>query len=205
MSSTNLEPSEPGGMDRRRFTLLDLMVLIAAFAVCWMVPKTFRRLSRRKPTQFTTSASTPRSSGASWLVSASVALAVLVIFVPKPGGRERFRQPGALAMLMVAFTWVYDVIQTAIQGGMLWLTTGQSFSDGGFWYLFGPIYDVSFRAVLAVMASWITLALLGLGRPESNWLDRSGRILGWIWVVWGLLAWVLEYQTIVRHNTALSL
>jgi hypothetical protein len=204
MTSAPVEPIVHDEESRRRFTLLDGMALIAAFAACWVVPRTFRALVPQDTYKIYDVRQYAQIVGASWLLATSIALAISAIFVPRPGGRDRFRQPGALAMVMVAITWAYDAIQTGLQGALLLLTTGNSFPNGPFWYLFGPIYDASFRAGLAVLASWSTLSLLGLRRPSPNWLDRAGRVLGWTWVVWGLVAWLVEYQTFIRHNSALS-
>ena len=202
-SATAGDPAvdEPG---ERRFGLLDARALIAAFAACLVVPRTFRALIPAGNYKIYDVRQYAQIVGATWLMAFSVALAISAVFVAKPGGRDRFRQPGALAMVLVGLTWAFDAIQTAIQGGLLVLTTGKSFSDGVFWYLFGPIYDASFRAGLAVLAGWATLSLLGLRRPSPNWLDRSGRAVGWAWLVWGLVAWVVEAQTLIRHNDALN-
>jgi hypothetical protein len=204
MTSVSVGSTETDEATLRRFTLLDGMALIAAFAASWVIPRTFMALVDPSTYKIYDVRQYAHIVGASWLLAASMALAISAIFVPLPGGRERFRQPGVLAMVMVAITWAYNAIQTGIQGALITLTTGKSFSDGAFWYLFGPIYDVSFRAGLAVLASWATLSLLGLRRPSPNWLDRAGRVLGWTWVIWGVLAWFVEMQTFVRHNTALS-
>ena len=194
----------PDESTARRFGLLDGMVLIAAFAACWMVPRTFKALLSPETYKIYDVRQYAQIVSACWLMAASVSLALLTAIVPKPAGRERFRRPGAMAMVLVSLTWAFDLVQTGVQDLMLQVTTGTSFSDGAFWPLFGPIYDASYRAGLAVLAGWVTLALVGVGRPSSDWLDRSGRVLGWIWVVWGALAWVVECQTLVRHNTALS-
>jgi hypothetical protein len=195
-------PDETNG---RRFSLLDGMVLIAAFAVCWMVPRTFKALVPVETYRIYDIRQYAQIILASWLMVASVSLATLTLIVPKPDGRERFRHPGVLAMVLVALTWAFDMAQTGVQGLMLRWTTGKTFENGAFWPLFGPIYDATFRAGLAVLAGWITLVLLGAGRPSRDWLDRSGRVLGWIWVVWGPLAWVIEYQTIFNRSDLLNI
>jgi hypothetical protein len=204
MASSPDGPPESLEGRSRRFSLIDGMALIAAFAACWVVPRTFRALVPAETYKIYDVRQYAQIVGSSWLLAISVALAISAVLVKKPGGRDRFRQPGALAMVLVVLTWAFNSIQTGIQGGLLKLTTDQSFSNGAFWYLFGPIYDTSFRAGLAILAGWVTLSLLGLRQPSPNWLDRSGRIVGWIWIIWGLLAHVIEYQTFVRHSTALS-
>jgi hypothetical protein len=67
--------------------------------------------------------------------------------------------------------------------------------DGAFWWAFGPIYDLAFRAGLAVLSGWLTLVLTGRWRPAEGWLDGSGRFVGWGWIALGFVAWVIEYET----------
>ena len=40
---------------------------------------------------------------------------------------------------------------------------------------------------LAVAGAWLALALSGRWRPEPDWLDRAGRVLGLLWIVSPLL------------------
>jgi hypothetical protein len=40
----------------------------------------------------------------------------------------------------------------------------------------------------AVIVAWLTLALTSHWRAEPSWVDRSGRVLGCIWIVIGLVA-----------------
>jgi hypothetical protein len=35
---------------------------------------------------------------------------------------------------------------------------------------------------VAVASSWLLLLVSGRWRPEPSWIDRSGRVLGWIWI-----------------------
>ena len=200
MASAQDSPSVDDGAPVRRFGLLDGMALIAAFAACWVVHRTFKAtLPARMYKSYDISDFVLMHVGA-WLLALTVALAASVAFVPRPGGRDRFRRPGALAVLMVTLTWAFNVVQVAIQAGCNRLLVGKTFDDPAFWWLFGPILEVPPRAGLAVLAAWVTLALLGSWQPSKDWLDRSGRVLGWIWIVWGPLRWISELLKLVLSN-----
>jgi hypothetical protein len=36
---------------------------------------------------------------------------------------------------------------------------------------------------LAVAATWMLMILSGRWKPERSWVDRAGRLLGWLWIV----------------------
>jgi hypothetical protein len=44
------------------------------------------------------------------------------------------------------------------------------------------------RVGIAVAAAWLTLALNGRWCPERSWIDRSGRVLGVLWIGMSVLA-----------------
>jgi hypothetical protein len=75
-------------------------------------------------------------------------------------------------------TLALNAVQTLGHVVTLYLTVGEAFDHGSFWWIFGPIYDTAFRAGLAVLSGWLTLALTGTWRASSGWLDRSGHFLG---------------------------
>ncbi len=170
----------------RRFTVLDAMVLIAAVAFCLVIPSTFRTLLPARTYRGYDVRQYWLIVGSSWLLVASLALAILAVVVPLPAGRRRFRQPGVLAVVLVALTLAFNEVQTLGHGATLYLTVGEAFDN--FWWVFGPIYDLAFRAGLAVLSGWLTLALMGRWRTAAGWLDSSGRFVGWAWVALGLVA-----------------
>jgi hypothetical protein len=180
----------------RRFTVLDAMILIAAVALCLVIPSTFRALLPTRSYWIYDFRQYWLIMGSSWLAAGSLALAIVAVLVPRPAGRRRFRQPGVLAVVLVALTLTFNEVQTLGHGITLYLTVGKSFDNGVFWWVFGPIYDMAFRAGLAVLSGWFTLVLAGGWQSAMGWLDRSGRLLGWMWIALGLTAWVIECQTL---------
>ena len=182
--------SRPG----RKLTLLDVMILIAALAVCLATPGIFRALLPGQTYWRYDYRQYWLIVGSSWLLALSLALASAAVVVPQPEGRKSFGRPGVLAPVLVVLTLAFNEVQTLGHGVTLYLTTGRCFSDGAFWWVFGPVYDAAFRAGLSVLAGWLTLVLVDRWRPTEGWLDRSGRWVGWLWVVLGLTAWVIECQ-----------
>ena len=96
----------------------------------------------------------------------------------------------------IALTLAFNEVQNLGHGVTLYFTVGKAFDDRAFWWMFGPIYELAFRAGLAVLSGWVTLALTGRWQSAVGWLDRSGRFVGWAWVALGLVAWVIECQTL---------
>jgi hypothetical protein len=89
----------------------------------------------------------------------SLASAIPAVLVPRPAGRRRFRQPGITAVILVALTLAFNEVQAPGLGVTLCLTVGKAFDHGAFWWVLGPIYDLAFRAGLAVLSGWLTLVV----------------------------------------------
>jgi hypothetical protein len=43
---------------------------------------------------------------------------------------------------------------------------------------------VPMKSSCAVAAIWVALALSGRWRAEKSWIDRTGRLLGWYWIMY---------------------
>jgi hypothetical protein len=50
----------------------------------------------------------------------------------------------------------------------------------------------SSKAVFSVAAAWATLRLVGGWESEKGWIDRLGRLLGLYWIIYPILAWIVE-------------
>ena len=79
---------------------------------------------------------------------------------------------GYAAVVLVALTLAFSDVQNLGHGATLTLTVGKAFDYGAFWWIFGPSYDLAFRAGLAVLSGWLTLSLIHRWRPAVGWLDR---------------------------------
>ncbi len=54
------------------------------------------------------------------------------------------------------------------------------------WYIIRGIHVHMMQrgyVAAAVAGAWVVLVFAGWWRPEPNWIDRSGRVLGFLWIV----------------------
>jgi hypothetical protein len=180
---------------QRRFTVGDLMILVAATAAAlalmmvpldqvspieivhdfferpkggWEVREVLNRIA-----QFTLWPVFP------FIASWTVALLALWLRWPRHSRRRLGRQPGAMAAIVGT---VAVGLATAL-GVVTSLTFDPDLERG-----FMRTSDLgSILAGAMILGGWIAMAVGGRWRPEPDWLDRFGRLLGVIWVVTGLL------------------
>ncbi len=182
---------------RRRFTLLDAIVLIAATAVGLLGFRAFFRdvldalpwtnvvegVSRATPGQLGRFAVyLLLVGGPPFLACLSVALLVLRLRPPRP--RRPARQPGTAASLAV-------VVTLLLGGGLLFTVLGflwcrgdldLSADDAILSFLLSPLITTT------IVASWLWRACDGGLRPEPSWIDRAGRANAAAWIALGTLA-----------------
>ncbi len=112
------------------------------------------------------------------LISLSMAVMAAGLWPPRSRPSDPCQRPGFTAC------WV-ALLVTAINAVAMFamdpdsLTTIDKFIRRfefvGFWM---TAADSGF----AVLIAWTTLALSGCWRPEPSWIDRSGRVLGVVWI-----------------------
>ena len=196
---------------RRRFTLVDGMILVAAVAfgfgllhswypycsMFWAL--FFERLPSLKAwskdliqyflTLFL-------SSAMPFAVSATVATMGSRLRGPRPRSRRLARQPGWMACLAAslgllsawAFTWArYSTSSSFIRCCHL------SPPDDGMEY--NTFSHVAAQlAGFAVVVAWATLLAGRRWRAEPSWVDRLGRLVGLAWIAMGLMAAYLAFE-----------
>jgi hypothetical protein len=183
--------SEFGPDARRRFTLLDVMILVAAVAFGAARSRWYHQQQAslsgfvRLPWPLPIGAEV-----APFLMAATIALFVMRLRQPRPRWRRLVRQPGTAACLAGIFTLAMGGLD-ALHMLIGWLTGGPSFTYitytlGG--HLYG--FCVGFGAAVALV--WLTMAVLGCRRPEKSWIDRAGRFLGW-----GAIAYWLVFRVML--------
>ena len=183
----------------RRFTIADGMILIAAtaFAMAW-TSSAWRQFGSAMPTPSSILTWTGLQAWVTVILALAFpclifwtfALALLRWKKPRPRWRRAARQPGMTATLATSITLmlilpiivalvVHQVYQTGLTkevwsqlpGGLLEVML-----------MFSPLISV------AIIVSWILLALQRQWRCERSWIDRAGRVLGSTWIVCGLIA-----------------
>lgn len=175
--------------DVRKFTLLDLMTLVAATAAGFGA---MRRLSPNNDIFSAPYSPIPSPTWVNWvsisatnwafylspLVAAwTVGILILRLRNPRPILHRLARQPGLVACCTATVAVGLGAIMTMI---------GVSCRYGVYYYFPLATYPVG----IAVLAAWTLLAVSGRWRPERNWIDRAGRIMGFAWLalipmVWG--------------------
>jgi hypothetical protein len=175
---------------RRRFTLVDAMVLVAATGIA-LVP--IRYLLQHGQILLVDPDGIPESRLRNCLeiliiisplvVPWSAALCVLRMTKPRPISRQIFRQPGTAACTAISLITIFAMVR--VVGS---LAFWQFLEPDAMWDLVSYVGTTDKLAVFivrshikfgeAVAVVWIVLWLSRAWRSETSWIDRSGRILG---------------------------
>ncbi len=166
---------------RRRITLLDLLILIAATAlglallrIC-MSGLRAQTLSRR-PGSLAISYITAAETYASALMAPwSVALLVLSLREPRPPVHRLARRQGFIACAAPTTGLVLCLTLHLTQSAMVKLTL----DAGSIWRITDTF---AIYASLMVGGAWLAFSLGARWRNETNWVGWAGRILGIGWI-----------------------
>jgi hypothetical protein len=113
--------------------------------------------------------------------TSTIALIPIRLIGPRPRWRRLACQPG------VTSAWAAGTAMTGITILISGIALVCGFEVSSRWvleiYFFSPMF-----IGLAVLASWMTLALGRRWRAERSWVDRFGRAAGFYWIMTGLLA-----------------
>jgi hypothetical protein len=189
---------------RRRFRLLDAMILVAATALgCALVQWTSRvhgsafswrsicegsqgLLGQFPRKDWVTFAAEVAQLGimtsvATMPLVATLALLPIRVIGPRPSLRRLARQPGMMATCAVGVTiaFVGLFLVAAAPGAQTGVFTVPD-KSAVVAMLFLPMF-----AGCALLVSWITLLVSRRWRAEPSWVDRLGRSTGVFWIVAG--------------------
>jgi hypothetical protein len=187
---------------RRRLTIADVMILIAALAMAWLVlrqwpgPRSFGLPPALRRTPYTVSPAL-RAAAAAWrwtlwsgLLAAVATGTVLVLRVlpPRPRWPRLACRPGFTAALAASCA-ALAVFTPALAREHVDEAT-RRWTDGP-----GPLAHAVERTVAdaplsigaSVAAVWLVQRIGGRWHPERGTLDRAGRVLGCYWIVLGPL------------------
>jgi hypothetical protein len=113
------------------------------------------------------------------LMSLATALMAAALLPPRSRLSELCRRPGFTACWVTTLVMAIEaVVMFAMNpdGLISFDRFIQCFNFRYFWPTTGQIG-------FGVLIAWTTLALAGCWRPEPNWIDRSGRVLGVVWII----------------------
>ena len=175
---------------RRRFTMLDAMILVAATAAgCALCRPVWTRTVQDFDGRATRYLYGGSMIAACFLTPLSLALLVFRSRSPRPSNRKLRRQPGLMACLVVmlawaltgclaAWEWVREIAPWPQLAGP-WRGSPMSLSEA--------IDFTTTTAGWMVAAAWFALAVARAHRPEPSWIDRAGRIVGAGWIAIAVL------------------
>ena len=117
------------------------------------------------------------------LTCVSFALILARASGPRPSWRQCLRQPGFVAALAVASSAFFILAGTAIvpyvKDTMYYRSTVRD-SMHGYWEL--VVDDLLASVGELIVISWIVLAVSRRWRAKPDWIDRTGRIIGVLWI-----------------------
>lgn len=182
---------------RRRFTLFDGMVLIAATAVGIVGMRAVKDYFHQFAFAFVSVRDCLERINMlvlfdinmlvmfqlPLLLAWTAAILVLRLLRPRPARRHLTRQPGLIACLTV--TAVAALAALSLGAALLvfseWANPRRMLSDFAsdapeFLLVFAPVIQTG------LLCSWMTLAVTGRWRAEPSWIDRAGRLIGIVWL-----------------------
>jgi hypothetical protein len=167
------------GTPCRKFTLMDGMILIAGIAVGFTG---FRAQFGSISDWERWIASFDSLSGFTLMLMSALVL-VFRLRRPRPTIRRVFCQPGAVACFTaVAFGFIYDVQYILLMAVDADRRMEKTFSGWVWWIIETPGSEFAW----IVPITWVLMLLSRRWRPELGWIDRSGFLVGWGWIIWGL-------------------
>lgn len=177
----------------RPFHLFDAMILVAAAAVATYLTKVVVDFDTRWGSS-RMGWSLRLGQAIEWtypsFVAATVALVLIRLRRPRPSLRRLCRQPGFCALgavtallLLGSLLGLSALVVIALQGNGM--------EDDALRWFLGAL--TSSHMGMIVAAVWFVQGVSRRWRPERGWIDRSGRLLGFCWIVSLLVGWWLTF------------
>ncbi len=171
---------------RRRFTILDAMIVVAAaaIAIVWTHAILEFTLREYQILGFTDGGVVIGSLQACIpaLVLTNFAVLIMRSIQPRPSWRRIARQPGAAACGGVAFgvclLLILRLATLAFQRLSGLRVKGFAPSGSTTRFVTQSLTDMG----LIVVGAWLALGVTRRWRAESSWIDLSGRLLGVCWI-----------------------
>jgi hypothetical protein len=181
---------------RRKFGLLDAMILVvaAALSLFWLRERSrmvFELISFDAGHSPRYSTLMTARGGLELVVPILAPLTCASIVLrsrpPRPSRRRVLCQPGLVACLAASMVFVFHLAKRIAAMAAWGLVSLSNPSSGN--YFFGPspyddneLGEAAAFAGVAVLGAWLTLAVGRRWRPEASWVDRLGRLLGLAWI-----------------------
>lgn len=188
----------PASTSTRMFCLSDAMALIGALGLGLMVGRSYVRSASAFSYLVDDRVIERAASPWVWayacvppLLAVSLVLWPLRLIPPRPRFLRIVRLPGLVPAYVAWLAVAVALTKALLERPVLERT---HFPKLGYLSL---IDTMSLRIVAAkdligpaIAVSWLILWLGGGWRPERSWIDRAGRLLGVVWIAFGILNWV---------------
>ena len=113
------------------------------------------------------------------LVSLAVVLMVAGLLPPRGPRMKICRQPGFVACWVTTLVMAIDAVDMLVMN----LDYHSRLEEFLLCFNFGYFWPTTGHIGFGVLIAWTTLALAGCWRPDTSWIDRSGRVLGVVWII----------------------
>lgn len=165
---------------KRRLSISDGIILVATTAVSLACVREFEMQAR-----LWQSHAWARLLQASVWAALPLTLALIPLRLrqPRPWKRHLWRQPGWLAGIAVAVSLVHFLTLVILDEYF----SGPRRSRVPDGLLGTGALHIPLKSSCSVAAIWIALVLSGRWRPEKSWIDRTGRLLGWYWIMYPIV------------------
>jgi hypothetical protein len=118
-----------------------------------------------------------------WLIALSWAMMAIRLRWPRPSLRRLWRQPGAIASVMIVLT-------TVLVGSQV-VARINTMPRAHYANMFRPweqrtehdLYLLFFDASMLIAGAWVALVLTRRMRCEPGWIDGLGTVVGATWIV----------------------
>lgn len=188
---------------RKRFRLLDAMILVAATATGCAVLLAVSRTEKCSPYDWCLELVRPgpgsddieRVVVLSQLTMPLVATVTLALIpIRSSGARPPFRrlarQPGFIASCASGMTIAFiglPLVVGALFAGVRWVDLSRMLAARE------ELWSMTMYGGLAILISWITLLVRRRWRAERSWIDRFARAMGLYWVAMAFAVWAVFF------------
>jgi len=107
---------------------------------------------------------------------------------PRPSWKRIWRQPGMAACWAALIGWVWSVLAVLLAFDIVYVTRpNKTYRRPEEWIQTWLSDQVFMYVGLAVAAVWGVLFVSGRWTRPADWIDRMGRIVGFLWIVIGVV------------------
>jgi hypothetical protein len=140
------------------------------------------------------------------LATWTLALLALRLSRPRPRLYRVAMQPGSAACIAAAIGLLISAVDFGLTTFWWWAIEGEKMPLGRVpSHAMEYLFQAAPRIAVATTAVWAMLALCRRARPESSWIDRTGRALGVVWILLAICRGWSELAQLMNNGIASGL